>query len=255
MYELIIIFGIALILLILYMWKEAYRNAVVELELQYNNFPLKQEELTIFFISDIHRRLISEKIIKQVKGRAQLVIIGGDLTEKGVPFDRTKENIQRLSQIAPVYFIWGNNDYEVNVSHFRQLLNNYNVKILENSFDYISKERSSKICLIGLNDISYKLDELEKTIQNVDQDAFKILVCHNPGVYSKIKATDRISLLLSGHTHGGQINFFGLSLYPKGRLYRKEKCDLLISNGYGTTGIPFRFYARAETHLLRIKRK
>ena len=61
--------------------------------LEFSNFPKSFGKINLFFISDIHRRMISEKIIEQVQGKVDVVIIGGDLTERGVPFERVKENI------------------------------------------------------------------------------------------------------------------------------------------------------------------
>ena len=43
------------------------------------------EKLRVFFISDIHRRKIPDTLIKTLIGKVDIVIIGGDLTEKGVP--------------------------------------------------------------------------------------------------------------------------------------------------------------------------
>ncbi len=42
------------------------------------------------------------------------MIIGGDLTESGVPFQRIKENILKLKKLGPIFFVWGNNHHEVN---------------------------------------------------------------------------------------------------------------------------------------------
>ncbi|MFP3472451.1 hypothetical protein R0J90_20570, partial [Micrococcus sp. SIMBA_144] len=61
---------------------------------------------------------------------------------------------------------------------------------------------------------------------------------------------DGIDLMISGHTHGGQIRLFGWGLYKKGRLENLPETTLLVSNGYGTTAIPLRLGAPAETHLL-----
>ena len=71
----------------------------------------------MFFISDIHRRIVSESIIEEVSGKVDVVIIGGDLLEKGVPMERVKENIKKLKKLGPILFVWGNNDYEVDVPY------------------------------------------------------------------------------------------------------------------------------------------
>ncbi|WAA10798.1 metallophosphoesterase [Fervidibacillus albus] len=242
------------LLLLFYSIKEAFRNHVNEITLPYENFPNANSKLSIFFITDIHRRRISDRIIRHVEGKADIVIIGGDLTEKGVPFQRTKENLHKLSRIGPIYFVWGNNDYEVHPVEFRQLLIQHGVVILENRSVPIFCQTNEPIFLIGFGEVSFNLDSVWLALKDVDSDAFKIGICHNPEILSKIPPK-KLDLLLSGHTHGGQINLFGLSLYPKGKLVQTDQIDYLISNGYGTTMLPLRFWARAETHLIHIKGK
>ena len=65
-----------------------------------------------------------------MKGKADIVIIGGDLAEKGVPLSQISLNIQKLREIAPVYFVWGNNDYEIEYHELDALLIENNVKVL-----------------------------------------------------------------------------------------------------------------------------
>lgn len=105
------------------------------------------------FISDIHRRVISNSLIEQVKGRVDLVIIGGDLAEKGVPLSKISANIQKLRAIAPVYFVWGNNDYEIEYHELDALLLENNVKVLDNTRVVFESELGEKICLLGVDDV------------------------------------------------------------------------------------------------------
>src|SRR5699024_5782558 len=116
-----------------YMWLEAHRQDVIDQELNLSELPNGFDGMKLFFISDIHRRKISWKIINEVKDRADLVIICGDLTEKYVPFRRMKENINRLLLIGPVYFVWGNHDYDVDFRRLDAFLLDKRVTILENT--------------------------------------------------------------------------------------------------------------------------
>ena len=100
---------------IAYMYFFAKRKNVI-----YHSFAVQKNsqdcrELSIFFISDIHRRRIDERLLKKVRslGLIDIVIIGGDLAEGGVPLSTIDQNVERLSQLAPLFFIWGNNDREV----------------------------------------------------------------------------------------------------------------------------------------------
>jgi predicted MPP superfamily phosphohydrolase len=88
---------------------------------------------------------------------------------------------------------------------------------------------------------------------DAEDNSFKILASHYPDITDKIMPEHKISLVLSCHTHGGQIHILGYSPYKKGEVEKLENTTLLISNGYGTTGVPLRIGAPAQCHLITIK--
>ncbi|MFO1442766.1 metallophosphoesterase [Bacillus sp. Bva_UNVM-123] len=240
--------------LILFMLKEAFANRVIQNEVFFHDFPESFGEIKIFFISDIHKRVISEDLIQKVLDmKPDIVIIGGDLMEKRVPFERVKNNIDTLKKLGPVYFVWGNNDYEVDFRKLDAMLLHLGVKILDNTAVSFESIEGDRLILIGVDDINQKRDDLELALQDIETDGFKILISHNPNIVSKIKKEHNIHLVLSGHTHGGQIHILGYSPYKKGTIKKLKQTTLLISNGYGTTALPFRLGAKAETHIIKIK--
>lgn len=237
-----------------YMWWEAHRNRVVSVELSFPTFPESVRALTIFFISDIHRRTVSEKLLARVQGNVDFVVIGGDLMEKGVPFQRVQENIRRLKQIGPVYFVWGNNDYEADYRELDALLWQEGVHVLANSAAMFESERGEKVALIGIDDISKRRARFDLALAEVDESAFRIVVCHNPDIVRIIQPQHGISLVLSGHTHGGQIRLWRFGLYEKGGVKKVNGTTLFVSNGYGTTNVPLRFGVPAEANIVTIRR-
>lgn len=241
------------LVLLLYMVKEAFANRVVYQVLDFPSFPKSFGKINLFFISDIHRRKISDKIIVPLQGQVDLVIIGGDLTESGVPFQRIKENILKLKKLGPVFFVWGNNDHEVNEPQLDAMLLHLGVKVLVNSSVLFESEAGDRLFLVGVDDLSTNRADLEQAMRDTDPNSFKILISHNPGFSRKIRPEHGIDLVLSGHTHGGQIRLFGFGPYKKGTLNRENHRTTLISNGYGTTGVPLRLGAKSETHLLTIQ--
>ncbi|WP_313798461.1 metallophosphoesterase [Cytobacillus sp.] len=247
---------IILIGLIIYMVKEAFSNRVIYNEITFSDFPETFGKVKLFFISDIHKRVISDRIIQEVqRSKADIVIIGGDLVEKGVPFERVKDNLLKLKTLGDVLFVWGNNDYEVDYRYLDALLLDCGVKILDNTAAFFESEEGERLIFMGIDDISLKRDRLDLALADADiGEGFKILVSHNPRIVSSIKSEHQIRLVLSGHTHGGQIHIFGYSPYEKGKLKRMKQTILLISNGYGTTALPLRLGAKAETHLITLKK-
>ncbi|HDR7848065.1 TPA: metallophosphoesterase family protein [Bacillus toyonensis] len=240
------------IIFLLVMYKEAMRNTVLEHTLEFKEFPQSFQQMNMFFITDIHRRVISDSLIERIKGKVDLVIIGGDLAEKGVPLSKISANIQKLRAIAPVYFVWGNNDYEIEYHELDALLLENNVKVLDNTRVVFESELGEKICLLGVDDVGLERDRLDLALADCKEEGFRILISHNPDIIKKMSGKEQISLVLSGHTHGGQIRLFPSEKYLKGGVYNHSNTTLFVSNGYGTTLIPLRFRAPAQTHIITL---
>lgn len=237
------------------MYREAMRDTLLEHTLSFVNFPMSFGKVQIFFISDVHRRTISRSLIEKVKGKADLVIIGGDLAEKGVSLSRIADNIQSLSEIGPIYFVWGNNDYEIEYHELDALLLEQGVKILDNTRVLFESECGENLCLLGVDDVGLERDRLDLALADCQENGFRILISHNPDIVKKMTGQEQISLVLSGHTHGGQIRLFHAERYLKGGVYEHPNMTLFVSNGYGTTLIPLRFRAPSQTHLITLQRE
>ena len=247
---LIIVFAV-----IVHMKSVANENNVKYEMMYFPNFPETFKELNLFFISDIHRRNVADSIIEEVKDLADIVIIGGDLLEKGVSLNIVQSNLQKLKVIGPVYFVWGNNDYEINHDKVLEILNEEKVTILDNKGITFHSPEGEAWSLMGVEDYSLEHDDLEEALRDVENTDFKILISHNPKIMEKINPDHHISLVLSGHTHGGQIRLFGFGPYELGGTKIIDETTLLVSNGYGTTTIPLRLGANPETHLIKIQSK
>ncbi|MBD1378643.1 metallophosphoesterase [Metabacillus arenae] len=234
----------------LFMMKKAFENNLKKDVLFFKEFTGR--EMNIFFISDLHKRVLSPNLINQIDQPVDFVFIGGDITEGKVPFARVEENIRKLTEFGPAYFVWGNNDYEVETDTLIKLLEKYNVKILKNEAVVI-KEEGIDLSILGVDDMTFDGDRLEETVEQVPKNSFKILLSHNPEIVKKIRKEYQISLVLSGHTHGGQIRFLNIGLYERGSLKSSSHYTKLVSNGYGTTLLPMRLGAPSEAHLITLK--
>ncbi|WP_445492162.1 metallophosphoesterase [Niallia sp. 03133] len=250
---LLVLFFMIGIWILIKMYKEAHEDNVKYEMLFFPDFPRSFKEISLFFISDIHKRVISDAIIEEVIGVADIVIIGGDLLERGVSMQQVAENIQKLKKIGDIYFIWGNNDYEADLDSLKKIMNEHQVHVLENTAITFQSKQGEKWSLIGIGDHAQELDDLEKALIKTKEETFKILLSHNPKVIQDIKKEDNISFILSGHTHGGQIRIFGFGPYKIGKTKVVGNTTILVSNGYGTTTLPLRLGARSETHMIKIK--
>ncbi len=244
------------LILLAYMWREAHQNVVRTHELYLDNFPESFNGLKVFFISDIHTREIEDKLLEQINDSIDLVIIGGDLMEKGVPFERVSRNLDQLSKIAPNYFVWGNNDYEGDFRKLDVLLKEKGVIILDNTCARF-EAGAETITLIGTDDPTMERDQLELALVDADEreTSYKILASHNPSIVGKILKEHEIGFVMCGHTHGGQIRLFKWGIAERGGFKDHWQTKVFISNGYGYTKLPLRLCAPAETHVLTFYRK
>lgn len=240
---------------IFYMYRIANMNIVKKHTFFFRQFP-SEETIKLFFVSDIHRRTINDGIIEDVNGKVDFVLIGGDLAEKGVPLQRVKENLLKLRSLGPVYFIWGNNDYEIEKHELDALFLELNIHELLDSSVRLETNDGGIIRLIGIDfyDEKEHTGRLDLAMGEVEKDSFKILASHTPEIEREIQKEYGIDLVLSGHTHGGQIRFFGIGKYQLGGTKQKEDMTILTSNGYGTSLVPLRLMAKPETHLIYLKK-
>ncbi|MFJ7746014.1 metallophosphoesterase [Peribacillus sp. NPDC097295] len=245
---------VLLFFLVVYMWRVANQDRLIIQDLYFNDFPEGFGEIRIFFISDIHRRTVSDRLITDVIGKVDLVIIGGDIRESGVPLERVEKNILKLKGIGPLYFVWGNNDYEGDFHELDAALLKHGVKILDNTSVSFESKKSEHLALLGIDDISVERDRLDLALSDCGNEHFRILISHNPLVKNQIKSEHRINLVLSGHTHGGQIRLFGFGPYRLGGITKEGECMYITSNGYGTSTVPLRLEAKPETHLFTLKK-
>ncbi|QEY19881.1 hypothetical protein D0S48_03780 [Psychrobacillus sp. AK 1817] len=239
------------LLLFTYMLFLAFQTNVKEHSLCVKEIP-KGEQFHIFFISDIHRRKIKDELIHSIIGKVDVVVIGGDLTEKGVPLNRTEFNLKQLKKLGPVFYVYGNNDREVGESNLLTLFESLDIHILNNSSVVLSNLNPS-LRLVGINDGFVGKVNIAEAFEDVKEEDILIFVTHAPAFFHAAQKISNPRLMLAGHLHGGQIRIGPLGIYEKGSFRLKENKAELISNGFGTTGVPLRLGAKPECHIITLK--
>ena len=207
----------------------------------------------IFFISDIHRRRISKKLIAKAGGPFDAVIIGGDLAEGGVPESRIRRNISRLSALGPIYYVWGNNDREVGEALIRSAISDAGGTVLDNESDELMSG-PVRWMLVGTDDTSSFNVNVNQAFRNVREGDAVIFVSHSPRVFDMLGSRDP-EVRIAGHTHGGQIRLGRFGMLEKGSFRSDNGKVELVSNGYGTSLVPLRLGAPAECHVIRLRAK
>ena len=153
-----------------------------------------------------------------------------------------------------VYGCLGNHEfYSRAPDEITKRLEDAGIRILRNESLSLS-HRGSKFSLLGIDDVGHG-DNFAAAMSGNSTNDFKILLSHKPYFFPKA-AEAKIDLVLSGHTHGGQVVFvkvgdFALapatfvSKYVAG-LYDIGDSFMYVSRGVGTIGVPFRINCPPE---------
>jgi uncharacterized protein len=224
-------------------------------------------------LSDIHLEWFTEdfflrEAVRRINAlKPDMVLITGDYISNNStgPDNRGYGAMPHCGEIlhgieCPIrYSILGNHDVEVDGPAVTQMLTTYELNPLVNR--YVPIERNGqRIWLAGLDDAEAGNPDLSRAIPE-KPDGPVILMCHEPDFMDSIVRHQRsplIDLVLSGHSHGGQIRIpFGgaIQLPPMGKKYsmgryRFNNTQLYVNRGIGTVGLPIRFNCPPEiTHI------
>lgn len=269
-----------------------YQNntvTVTEYKIKDNKIPKSFDDFKIVQLSDIQNEYEGDKLaylLKKVKKeKPDIIAITGDLVDirKYNP-DTTLELLNKLKEIAPIYFIYGNHDILINGDSYNKRIveemQEIGVKILNSASDTIIKGNDS-INILGIQDPSisfysqelsniadsdnkmkYILEDVES--KKTDKEAFTILLSHRPEYFKTYTEFD-FDIVLSGHAHGGQarIPFVG-GLYAPGQgilpkytsgIHEDNNTKLIISRGLGNSRCPIRVFNTPEIVSIVLKSK
>lgn len=210
--------------------------------------------LSDFHIGPIHKTRFLEKIVYQTnKLKPDIVIITGDLVDGRYKY--RSDAFKALKDInAKTFFVMGNHDFYAGTAYVEALLRQYPIRILRNeSIVY------NGIQIIGLDDSEDK-DRIGYELQHMHimHEKFSILLYHRPDGF-KHAVHKRIDLMLSGHTHAGQLFPFNIFTFlANGYLqgyYHEGSTHLYVSAGVGTWGPPMRTGSRSEIVEILIKNR
>jgi uncharacterized protein len=225
-------------------------------------------------ISDIHLEEYTEatflKLIVRMTNalRPDLVVLTGDfVSERPAPRHlavrwgyECAEILSRLTSTER-YAVLGNHDVSVNAPAVTDALVSHRIPVLENRF--VPIERSgSRIWLAGVADPMNQRADLDLALprQRRPESEPVILLCHEPD-YADAVVGHGASLILSGHTHGGQIRIPWMrplflpgmgKKYLEGNFLLADGTQLYVNRGIGTVNLPFRFRCPPELTLITL---
>ncbi|MGL4586448.1 MAG: metallophosphoesterase [Acinetobacter ursingii] len=212
------------------------------------------KSVKVALIADLHVGLYSGherqlRIIVEKLNQAQpdIVVVAGDWTYE--PEHKLAEELQVLRQIqAPVYSVPGNHDEQYPGPPIQELL-----KHALDVNDVIDIEGKivefDEFRLIGIGDLWAGKTDM-RFMPELPQDKPWLILSHNPDTVDMVPELPSRPLMLSGHTHGGQVELPWLTNYimkkvsilgHKKGFYEHEHADVFVTVGTGMVGVPFRF--------------
>ncbi len=222
--------------------------------------------LRIAFLSDLHRGPhIDPSHIARAARMAQeaapdLVLLGGDFVSQSAAYaESCARELARLQAPLGVYACLGNHDYWTDPDAVTEALQRAGIRVLRNA----GLEVADRLWVAAVDDVWEGRPSLEAALRGMPTDALAVLLAHEPDYADTVAADGRIALMLSGHTHGGQVclPLFGSPIlpylgqrYPAG-LYTLGAMTLYVTRGVGLVAPPVRLNCRPEVSLLVLEQR
>lgn len=238
--------------------------------------PIREGGYRIVFLSDLHfgTTMDQEKLQQYCERMEQeqpdLVILGGDIVDERTTLRETEEAFQKLAHIPSTYgtyYVYGNHDKgrysntcDFTETELAKTIIDAGVKILEDNTVLLNEELS----ISGRKDRSYAASEsvyrkaAADLVKEVPQETYHILVDHQPRDMEE-NASAGYDLMLSGHTHAGQMWPVGLitTLFDKQTVNYGQKSfgnmQLIVSSGIAGWGYPLRTGKHSEYVVIQIE--
>ena len=248
---------------------EPFHYWISETDVFIRDLPERFENFRITQLTDIHHsRILGIDHVRQVVELAQqtkpdLFVLTGDYTTSYRRFiEPCAEALAPLNAPEGVWAVLGNHDHYTDPELTMRALQRRHIAVLENTHTTLQRGADS-LQLSGIDDWTWNAVDWTRAFSGLKPATPTILLSHQPGVLD-FPQTGSVSLILSGHTHGGQVRLPGLGAparfatkdlkYDRG-LFQRGETQLYVSSGTGVIGLPVRLGVRPEIAVLRLKRK
>ena len=187
--------------------QNAERILVKRNDMRFKTLPPLFEGFTILHISDLHvdmNEVAMNRLIELVGSmQYDVCVLTGDYRGRTFgPFQPALDGVARVGTHLkqPIYAVLGNHDTIQMVPGLEAM----GIRVLLNECETIVR-KDQRIYLAGIDDAHFfRVDNIEKAALSIPRGEFSILLSHTPEVYRQA-AHANFDLMLSGHTHGGQI--------------------------------------------------
>jgi uncharacterized protein len=247
---------------------EPYHPVIRRLTISLPDLPEALAGLTCLHLTDIHHsKIISIGYISGCIEHAQelkpdIIFLTGDYVTGSRAFIvPCLEALARLESRYGIFAVPGNHDYWSDITLLSRTLKRLGIPFLVNRHVKLSIKGSS-LYVAGIDDMWAGRPSLDDALAGIPDTEKKILLMHNPDLFESLPP-GKCDLILSGHTHGGQVNipFIGPPIIPSqfgrkyaGGLFNKNGSTMLVNRGLGMVSPGIRFNCPPEIVLLSLQR-
>ena len=244
---------------------EPHRLTIEHQQIYLRRLPREFDGFRIVHLSDIHHSpFTSQEQIKRAVETANslqpdIVALTGDYVSKERRYAAPcAEMLGTLRARHGVYAVLGNHDHWTDASLITDLFRAEGITVLVNQGMRFEK-KGAAFWLAGVDDTMVGLEDLSLALAGARDDELKLLLAHNPIILRRA-ARAGVDLVLSGHTHGGQVRLRSeqtATKKPRRRLLkglaRQGTTQIYITRGLGTVVLPVRFGCPPEVSLLELR--
>ena len=265
---------LGLIVLFLVFSHYEYRHIKIRtIEIKSKDIPEEFNGKRVLFVADFqydtmarYNKRQQKKAIEMINAQKKdMILLGGDYAtwEKNIPkFYEDAKDI-KIPELG-VYAIYGNHEYpgeEETAENMKKL--GFNLLVNENRKITINNEN---IYIAGVTDLWHGKPDAKKALEGLKREDFVLFLTHNPEYFEEMTEDEKqkADITLAGHTHGGQVTFFGKIIMSAIKDKKKYGYGMKEYNGhkiYITSGLGgaflemfIRFFAQPEIVIFELKR-
>ena len=244
---------------------EPFMLSIERQEIYLRRLPDKLNGLRVVHLSDFHYGpLVNpehlERAVKVANDlRPDLIALTGDyISQDRVYAEPCAAVVGRLRARYGVYAVLGNHDHWTDAALIADLFRAEEIKVLINEGSRMDL-RGESFWLAGVDDTMVGLEDLSLALAGARHNEFKLLLAHNPIILRRAARAD-VDLVLSGHTHGGQVTWRSeksRSGRPRQRMLRglgrRGNTQIYVTRGLGTVVLPIRYGCPPDISVLDLR--
>jgi predicted MPP superfamily phosphohydrolase len=243
---------------------EANTLTVEKVRIRLKRLPKNLDGFRLVHLSDIHHSPFTnlEHISRAVEIsnllKPDMFVLTGDYvsheTEYIAPMAKV---LGKLNSEFGTFACLGNHDHWTDAGQVTNHLQEANIKVLNNE-GFRFQAKNASFWLAGVDDYMVGQTDLRSALRGSFPDEMKMLLAHNPKILYRA-ARAKVDLMLSGHTHGGQIKIRDEEkrILPRRKfasgLYRRRDTQVYITRGIGTVVLPVRYGCPPEISLIQLQ--